>query len=40
VVPAPPSGKKLTEAGIVIDRLQNGKVVEHWVVHDDLSLLQ
>ncbi len=36
----PPSGKKLSESGIAIDALKDGKIVEHWVVRDDLGLLQ
>jgi steroid delta-isomerase-like uncharacterized protein len=36
----PPSRKQLTEAGIAIDTVKDGRIVEHWVVRDDLGLLQ
>ena len=36
----PPTGKFVTITGIAIDRIKNGKVVEHWVNRDDLGMLQ
>jgi predicted ester cyclase len=35
-----PTGKQITIAGIDIDRLANGKVVECWPVADELGLLR
>jgi steroid delta-isomerase-like uncharacterized protein len=36
----PPTGKQYVMAGVDIDRIANGKVVECWPVADELSLLQ
>ena len=36
----PPSGKRITLAGIDIDRIADGKVVECWTNVDELGLLQ
>ena len=36
----PPSGKTATWAGIHIGRIKDGKIVEHWAVEDQLSMLQ
>ncbi|MGB8036236.1 MAG: ester cyclase [Nitrososphaeraceae archaeon] len=37
----PPTKKKLTASGIVIDRIDSSsKIVEHWAKRDDLGLLQ
>jgi len=36
----PPTGKSLSEAGIAVDLLKDGKIVEHWVLRDDMSLMQ
>ena len=36
---APPTGNEITFQGIVISRLENGKVAEDWEVLDELSLL-
>lgn len=36
----PPTGKTLTIAAIAIDRVSDGKITEHWVVRDDLGMLQ
>lgn len=36
----PPTGKRIEVAGISIDRLANGKIVESWVAWDSLGLLQ
>jgi steroid delta-isomerase-like uncharacterized protein len=36
----PPSGKTATWEAIHISRVKDGKVVEHWAVQDQLSMLQ
>jgi steroid delta-isomerase-like uncharacterized protein len=36
----PPSGKTATWAGIHIQRIKDGKIVEHWAVEDQLGMLQ
>jgi steroid delta-isomerase-like uncharacterized protein len=36
----PPTGKQVALAGIDIDRIANGKVIECWPIADELSLLQ
>ena len=36
----PASGKTVTNYGISIDRVVDGKIVEHWRASDDLNLLQ
>lgn len=36
----PPSGKTATWEAIHISRLKDGKVVEHWMVQDQLGMLQ
>ena len=36
----PPSGKTATWESIHIARVKDGKVVEHWAVQDQLSMLQ
>jgi len=36
----PPSGKSATWQAIHILRFENGKTVEHWVVQDQLGMLQ
>ncbi|HUQ23509.1 MAG TPA: ester cyclase [Gaiellaceae bacterium] len=36
----PASGKHATWEAIHIDRIQDGKVAEHWVVQDQLGMLQ
>jgi steroid delta-isomerase-like uncharacterized protein len=36
----PPTGKQVEVTAIVIDRIANGKIVEHWAKRDDLGLLQ
>ena len=35
-----PSGKSISYEEVVILRLQNGKIVEHWAVADALSMMQ
>lgn len=36
----PPSGKSATWASVHVVRFANGNQVEHWAVHDRLSMLQ
>jgi predicted ester cyclase len=36
----PPTGKQVTAGGISIDRIAEGKVVEHWAEFDRLGLMQ
>jgi predicted ester cyclase len=36
----PPSGKKATWEAIHITRIKGDKIVEHWVVQDQLGMLQ
>ncbi len=36
----PPTGKHVTMAGIDINRIAGGKIVEHWVEFDGLGLMQ
>jgi steroid delta-isomerase-like uncharacterized protein len=36
----PPSGKAATWEAIHITRINDGKIVEHWVVQDQLGMLQ
>jgi steroid delta-isomerase-like uncharacterized protein len=36
----PPTGKQVQLAGIDIDRIANGKVIECWPIADELHLLQ
>ena len=36
----PPSGKHATWDAVHIDRIHDGQVVEHWVVQDQLGMLQ
>jgi steroid delta-isomerase-like uncharacterized protein len=36
----PPTGKKVTVAGITISRVKNGKVAEEWTNWDTLGMLQ
>jgi steroid delta-isomerase-like uncharacterized protein len=36
----PPTGKEVTITGIVINRMENGKIAETWVNVDQLALLQ
>ncbi len=36
----PPTGKSICQRQIHILRVQDNKLVEHWVVRDDLSMLQ
>ena len=35
-----PTGKRIALAAMRIDRLQNGKIAEHWSVSDGASLMQ
>jgi steroid delta-isomerase-like uncharacterized protein len=36
----PPTGKQVSNTGIEISRIEDGKLVETWVNRDDLSFLQ
>jgi predicted ester cyclase len=36
----PPTGKSICQRQIHILRVQDGKLVEHWVVRDDLAMMQ
>ena len=36
----PPNGKVVEIGGIMIHRLQDGKLVEHWAISDQLSFMQ
>ncbi len=36
----PPTGKQVTMAGIDINRIASGKIVEHWAEFDGLGLMQ
>jgi steroid delta-isomerase-like uncharacterized protein len=36
----PASGKSVTATGIIIYRIANGKIVQHWMNFDTLSLMQ
>ena len=36
----PPTGVKLAVRGMTIERVENGRIVEHWAVIDQLSWLQ
>jgi len=36
----PRTGKKIQMSGIVIWRIRNGKIIEHWGQNDTLGLLQ
>jgi steroid delta-isomerase-like uncharacterized protein len=35
-----PTGNKISVSATVIDRIKDGKVIEHWANRDDLSFLQ
>jgi len=35
-----PTGKKVTVTGIAIERIVDNKIVEHWLVSDQLGMLQ
>ncbi|MBI3959287.1 MAG: ester cyclase [Chloroflexi bacterium] len=36
----PPTGKQVICSGVSIDRVANGKVVEHWIEFDQLGMMQ
>jgi steroid delta-isomerase-like uncharacterized protein len=36
----PPTGKSICQRQIHILRIQDGKVAEHWVIRDDLTMMQ
>ena len=37
---APPTNKQIVMPGIRIDRMEGGRIVEHWAVADQMSMLQ
>lgn len=36
----PPTGKRVTFAVVQVERLGDGKIVEHWTLADSLAMLQ
>jgi predicted ester cyclase len=36
----PPTGKAISASGMLIYRIAGGKIVEHWMVFDDLGVMQ
>ncbi len=36
----PPTGRQITVSAIVIDRIVEGRIVEHWAGRDDLGMYQ
>lgn len=36
----PPTNKEVTVTGIAIDRIDRGKIVEHWEIFDQLGMMQ
>ena len=40
VMGAPPTGKLIRGTAIVIDRIVDGRIVEHWAGRDDLGMYQ
>lgn len=36
----PATGKSFTSSGIIIDRVQNGRIIERWELGDFLSMMQ
>src|SRR3990172_5976383 len=36
----PPTGKQIAMAGTVVQRIQDGKIVEHWPVFDQMGMMQ
>ncbi len=40
VLGVPPTGKLITGTAIVIDRIVDGRIVEHWAGRDDFGLYQ
>jgi steroid delta-isomerase-like uncharacterized protein len=39
-IPIPPTGKKITQTGMIITRVEQGKIVEAWWNYDMLGALQ
>jgi predicted ester cyclase len=35
-----PTGKEVTITGVSVDRISNGKITEHFGVHDSLGMMQ
>lgn len=36
----PPTGKEIVLSGMAMDRIRDGKIVEHWARHDQLDFMQ
>ena len=36
----PPTGKQIVMAGTVVQRIKDGKIVEHWPVFDQMGMMQ
>ena len=36
----PPTGKEIVMAGTVVQRIKDGKIVEHWPVFDEMNMMQ
>jgi steroid delta-isomerase-like uncharacterized protein len=36
----PPTGKQIAISAFIIDRVKNGKIVEHWSLFDQMSMMQ
>jgi steroid delta-isomerase-like uncharacterized protein len=36
----PPTGKRIRISAFIIDRIQDGKIVEHWSLFDQMSMMQ
>ena len=36
----PPTGKQLSDKGIAVERISDGKIREHWRVTDELGMMQ
>jgi steroid delta-isomerase-like uncharacterized protein len=36
----PPTGKQIVVSGLTIERIQDGKIVERWFIHDRMDLMQ
>jgi len=40
VMGAPPTGKKIRVQAVMVQRVENGKIVEHWVGFDSMRWLE
>jgi predicted ester cyclase len=36
----PPTGKQIVLSALTIERIQDGKIVERWFIHDRMDLMQ